>query len=340
MTRRILFISRTLGTGYGGMQTQASALIEALHKNSDVSLRVVGFGGRRISLLLFLPYALLIALFTRAQTVHIGDALLSPVFPVLAVLRPRLKRTVTVHGLDVVWNKLWYLILIKRSLRSAHAVVAVSHATAEACRELGIAAERIVVIPCGIPMPRMSVRKKPSEPVLLSFGRLVPRKGIGWFLENVFPLLLARHPTMRFVIAGDGPELPAVASIVAAQKWQRSVDVMGAVPEKAKESLFENASILVMPNVPVFGDMEGFGITALEAASRGVPVVAADLEGLKDSVLEGVTGLHFLPLDLQSAAVIIETALTKEWDHDAMKKIVHERFDIDSIASRYVHDIF
>ncbi|MBP7114487.1 MAG: glycosyltransferase family 4 protein [Candidatus Peribacteraceae bacterium] len=340
MTRRILFISRTLSTGYGGMQTQASSLIEALRRNPDVSLRVVGYGGRRIGLFLFFPYALLAALFTRAHTVHIGDALLSLFFPVLAVFRPRLKRTVTVHGLDIVWNRLWYLILIRRSLRFAHRVVAVSRATAGACMDLGIGSERIVVIPCGIVMPEISARKKPQDPVLLSLGRLVPRKGVSWFLENVFPLLLARHPTMRFVIAGDGPEIASLRSIVAAQNWQYAVEIVGAVPERAKESLFQNASLLIMPNIPVFGDMEGFGIAALEAASRGIPVVAADLEGLKDSVIEGVTGLRFLPLDLQSAAVAVESALMQEWNRDSMKKAVQEKFNIDSIASRYMHDVF
>lgn len=340
MPKKVLFISRTLGSGFGGMQTYAHSLIEALRKHEDVSLTVVGYGGGTVFLPFFFLRALFVAVFTRSSVVHCGDAFLSLIFPVLAVLRPRLLRTVTVHGLDVTWNAWGYQTLIRHSLRFAQKIAAVSRATADACRDLGISQQRIIVIPCGINVPTVASRKIPPEPVLLFLGRLVPRKGVAWFVAEVFPLLLARYPTMKFVIAGDGPEFSRICSLVASQKLSSSVDVLGAVPERAKEALLQSATMLVMPNIPVFGDMEGFGITALEAASRGVPVVAADLEGLRDSVIEDVTGFRFLPLDLQSACVAVEKALKKKWSTDEMRKLVTKTFAIDLVASRYVYEIF
>lgn len=340
MTRNVLFITRTLGTGFGGMQTQVSALTEALYQQPDVHLRVLAFGGGRLLLPLFFLRALFAALFMRAGTVHVGDAVLTPIFPIIRIFRPSLRRTVTVHGLDIVWNVWVYQRVICFSLRCAQKIAAVSHATADACIARGVKPGAIVVIPCGIPMPEIVSTDKPVMPVLLSFGRLVPRKGVAWFLEDVFPLLLQRYPTMRLVIAGDGPELPRIRSLVAAHKLHHSVDVLGIIPDRAKEKLFAEATMLVMPNIPVFGDMEGFGITALEAAYRGIPVVASDLEGLKDSVINGVTGFHFLPLDLQSACVAIEKVLTQQWNVEDMRKAVQEKYEISSIASRYVHEIF
>ncbi len=340
MTRNVLFITRTLGTGYGGMQTQASALTEALYQHPEVHMRVIAYGGGRLLLPLFFLRALFAALCVRSGTVHLGDAVLTPLFPILRVVRPSLRRTVTVHGLDVVWNVRAYRTVIRFSLRFAQKIVAVSQATADACIALGVKPETILIIPCGIVIPDAPSSLRPSSPVLLSFGRLVPRKGVAWFLEDVFPLLLTRYPDMKFVIAGDGPELLRIRSLVAAQKLHHSIDVIGSVPHRAKEALFSSATMLVMPNIPVFGDMEGFGITALEAASRGIPVAAADLEGLKDSVLEAVTGFHFLPLDLQSACVAIEKVLTKNWEMKEMQHAVRKNFDITIIASRYVHDVF
>ncbi len=340
MTRNVLFITRTLGTGFGGMQTQASALTEGLYQHPDVHLRVLAYGGGRLLLPLFFLRALFVALFIRSGTVHLGDAVLTPLLPIIRIFRPSLRRTVTVHGLDVVWNMWAYRKVIRFSLRYAQKIAAVSQATADACIALGLNPETVIVIPCGVVIPDAPLLPKPSSPVLLSFGRLVPRKGVVWFLEDVFPLLLQRYPIMRLVIAGDGPELLRIRSLVAAQKLHHSVDVLGSIPDRAKEALFSSASMLVMPNIPVFGDMEGFGITALEAASRGIPVVAANLEGLKDSVLDGVTGFRFLPLDLQSACVAIEKVLTKDWDTNEMRHAVREKFDIGTIASRYVHDVF
>lgn len=340
MTRNVLFITRTLGTDFGGMQTQASALTEALFQQPHLHMRVVAYGGGRFLLPFFFLRALFAALFLRTGTVHLGDAVLTPLFPIIRIFRPSLRRTVTVHGLDVVWNVWAYRTVIRFSLRFAQKIAAVSHATADACIALGVRPETVVVIPCGIVIPDTPPPSKPSSPVLLLFGRLVPRKGTAWFLEDVFPLLLTRYPDMRLVVAGDGPELPRIRSLVALQKLHHSVDVLGSVPLRAKEALFASATMLVMPNVPVFGDMEGFGITALEAASRGIPVVAADLEGLKDSVIEGVTGIRFLPLDLQSACVAVESVLSKQWNADDMRKAVQEKYEIGHIAARYVHDIF
>ena len=45
-----------------------------------------------------------------------------------------------------------------------------------------------------------------------------------------------------------------------------------------------------MPNIKVPGDMEGFGIVVLEAGSYGLPVIASNIEGIKDAVIDGKTG--------------------------------------------------
>jgi glycosyltransferase involved in cell wall biosynthesis len=58
--------------------------------------------------------------------------------------------------------------------------------------------------------------------------------------------------------------------------------------------------LFVQPNIPVPGDMEGFGLVTIEAAMRGTPVVAADLEGIKDAVVDGHTGILLAPQDGQA----------------------------------------
>jgi len=56
--------------------------------------------------------------------------------------------------------------------------------------------------------------------------------------------------------------------------------------------------VFLAPNIPVPGDMEGFGLVTVEAAMRGTPVVAAGLEGIKDAVVNGRTGILLPPADV------------------------------------------
>jgi glycosyltransferase involved in cell wall biosynthesis len=62
------------------------------------------------------------------------------------------------------------------------------------------------------------------------------------------------------------------------------------VDDVRRDELMAGADLFVQPNVAVLGDMEGFGLVAIEAAMRGTVVVASDLEGLSDAVQDGVTG--------------------------------------------------
>lgn len=56
------------------------------------------------------------------------------------------------------------------------------------------------------------------------------------------------------------------------------------MPSNRLKDLYNAADVFVMPNIPVDGDVEGFGLVALEAASCRTPVVAANIEGLRDAV--------------------------------------------------------
>jgi phosphatidylinositol alpha-1,6-mannosyltransferase len=312
---RILFITRSLQPHWGGMQTQAATFIASLRKQPNVDLFVVGHSGSRTGLPAFFLRSIFSALTAPTNVLHLGDAALSPLLPIVAIVCPRLRRTITIHGLDIVWNFPGYRTVIGFCLRFTHKIAAVSHATKDACIVLGIPADRIVVIPCGIKMPAIVDRKVPDVPTILFVGRSVKRKGIVWFSEKVFPILKSRIPGIRLIIANS-------------------------ISEEKKEELFRSSSLLIMPNIPVKGDMEGFGITAIEAASRELPVVAARLEGLKDSVIENVTGEFFTPLDPIDAAHVIESALKKEWNIDPMRAAIKKYFDSDHIASRYVHELF
>ncbi|MBI3336031.1 glycosyltransferase family 4 protein [Candidatus Peregrinibacteria bacterium] len=132
-----------------------------------------------------------------------------------------------------------------------------------------------------------------QNPILLTVGRLVKRKGHVWFVENVLPFLVLKYSRLEYWIIGEGPERKRIESIIRKYRLESHVRLLGSVSDRLREEYYRKADIFVMPNIPIRGDMEGFGIACIEASSRGVSVVAARLEGLQDAVIEGETGVFF-----------------------------------------------
>jgi phosphatidylinositol alpha-1,6-mannosyltransferase len=91
-----------------------------------------------------------------------------------------------------------------------------------------------------------------------------------------------------------------------------------------------------MPNITVPGDVEGFGIVALEAGSCGLPVVASNIQGLRDAVINGKTGYLVEEGDVDG---FVGRITDMNLDKDQIRKIVNSTFDWANIYKRY-HDVF
>lgn len=335
---RVLFVTRSLQTTPGGMQATAKALIKALEETPDVELVVCGWSGSKWLLPIFFVIATMRAFLFRGKCVHFGDAAFAPVIACLTFLRPRLRVTCTVHGLDIVFPNRLYQALLP-GLRRCHAVAAVSRATAEAAKRIGVSAERILVIPWGVTADCLA-RPQPSVPTLVSVGRQIRRKGTAWFLEYVFPGVLRAFPDVHYAIVGAGPQVTVIRETIDRLGLQDSVRLAGVATESERDALVRSASALVMPNIPVAGDMEGFGMACIEASAIGVPVVAARLEGIVDAVIEGETGVLFAPLDAADAERAICQALGQHWDAAAVQSSCRKHFAIATVALRYVTTVF
>jgi glycosyltransferase involved in cell wall biosynthesis len=69
--------------------------------------------------------------------------------------------------------------------------------------------------------------------------------------------------------------------------------------------------MFVMPNIPVVNDVEGFGLVALEAASCGTMVVASQLEGIQDAIIDGKNGTLVPSTDAAKYVEVITQELAK-----------------------------
>jgi glycosyltransferase involved in cell wall biosynthesis len=171
--------------------------------------------------------------------------------------------------------------LARRVLRGARLVIAASTALAESARELG--AHEVRVIPSGVELPP-EVGEEASPPEVLYAGRLSPEKGVEELVEATSGLNL--------VVAGDGPLRARVPG------------ALGFVPHDELHRLYARAAVVACPS-----RREGFGVACLEAMAHGRPVVATDVGGLRDLVVDGETGLVVPPRDPEALRSALERLL-------------------------------
>jgi phosphatidyl-myo-inositol dimannoside synthase len=141
---------------------------------------------------------------------------------------------------------------------------------------------------------RMRFELPPSSFLVTTVGRLVPRKGVRFFVSEVLPELPGH---VHYLVAGEGPEREPIVQAAEAAGVTERVHLLGRVPDPVRDALFDGSDVVVVPNLPRAGDMEGFGLVALEAALRGAPVVAARIDGLEHALIGGLTGWLCCPND-------------------------------------------
>lgn len=317
MSFRILFVSHSIPPenqplqNIGGMQNVSLQLMEELERREDVELLPIiqraswaNIGSATTRFL----FKLAATLPTKAREFNPDIVLFSSM--VTAGVVPFLKgrfpwpSVVINHGQDVTLPNWIYQMYVPRIFRSMSGVISVSEATRQACIERGMDPEKGVALPNGLDVERRTdlpdrevARKrlkikfgldvKPEQHLLLTVGRHVLRKGHRWFIEEVLPKI---ESDVVYLVVGDGPETETIRSVVRREKMEERVILSGRIPEEELQMAYSLADLFIMPNIPVPGDMEGFGIVLLEANQAGVPAVASDLEGIRDVIQQGVNG--------------------------------------------------
>ncbi|MBI4408722.1 MAG: glycosyltransferase family 4 protein, partial [Gemmatimonadetes bacterium] len=186
-------------------------------------------------------------------------------------------------------------------------VQAVSRSTADDLERRGFAADRITVIPNGVDLefftPDPSVLRAPL-PTALYLGRLKRYKRVDLILR-AFARLKDRGLRARLVIAGQGDYERQLRRLCRELGLAEQVTMPGFVSEDDKRRQFRQAWVHVLTS-----HKEGWGISNLEAAACGTASVASDSPGLRDSVVDGVTGFLVPHGDLDSLTDRLERLLT------------------------------
>ncbi|GAA0294125.1 glycosyltransferase family 4 protein [Kineococcus aurantiacus] len=189
-----------------------------------------------------------------------------------------------------------------RRVYGARPVVAVSPSTRRDVRRRLRLRGPIHVVPNGTAhAPAVPAGTRSATPHVVVVSRLVSHKRFDLLLEAV-PELLAAHPDLRVDIAGDGPERAALQARSRELGLEDVVTFHGFVSAAEREALLAAGWVTAAPS-----QAEGWGLTVIEANAAGVPAVAYDVPGLRDSVVPGRTG-WIIPTG-SSLAAGLDTAL-------------------------------
>jgi len=180
--------------------------------------------------------------------------------------------------------------------------VSVSESTKQDLVRRGLRAEDIEVIPNGLDVDHYTPGGVPptDTPTLLFIGRLKRYKGVDLILRAVRELV-DRGLELRFRVAGRGDDADRLSGITRDLGLDDRVEFLGFVDDPTKLDLLRSSWIHVLTS-----PKEGWGISNLEAAACGTPTVASDSPGLRESVVDGETGLLVPHGDVQAIADAIE----------------------------------
>ncbi len=141
-------------------------------------------------------------------------------------------------------------------------------------------------------------------PLLATASRLEWEKGVHTLLDAL-PRLRRRFPGLKLVVAGRGSQHDALVAQATRLRLGRGVAFVGWLPEPELAALLGAADAVVLPSV-----YEPFGLVALEAAAQRVPLAVSDVGGLAETVIDGVTGRTFPPLDPAGVADVVTEVLS------------------------------
>ena len=225
------------------------------------------------------------------------------------------------HGYDVsrtLRNPEWRSKYV--DYEGADGLITVSGASRDRLIELGLRAERIHVVPCGVDVPEvLPVRSEGEFVRCVAVGRLVGKKAPLTTLE-AFRLAAQRCDRLRLEMIGDGPLFPAAERYVSQMNLGDRVRLLGPQPHTAVVRALREADVFVQHSLtdPLTGDEEGLPVSILEAMAYGLPVVSTRHAGIPEAVLEGVTGLL---VDEADAAAMAEHLVTLGTDARARAQL-------------------
>ena len=272
--------------------------------------------------------SLRLALRLRPRLVYSGSGLTAPA-ALVAARSVGAQAVCFLHGLDIIANHPVYRRLFLPAIQRQDRILVNSHYTATLAKDAGVQAERIRVVHPGVDLPDFSDRKEArlafrerfglgDRPVLLAAGRLTERKGLAPFIRNSLQEIIQHEPeTALVIIGGEASQalqhrkgvVDDIRSAAKESGLESQVLLLGSVTDAELSQAYFAADLLVFPVLDRPGDVEGFGMVAIEAAAHGLRSVAFRVGGVADAIADNVSGWLLEPGDYSGMSRTVIRAL-------------------------------
>lgn len=197
------------------------------------------------------------------------------------------------HGADAYYEKNIdeYGALYKKAFAYASTIIAVSKDMVGKLITLDAPADKIFNASCGVDIdtfPQLDISHSKKD--FLFVGRFVEKKS-PQSLVKAFKIVADKFPDAKLWMAGNGPLFEETRALISELGLGNNVTLTGVLKTAQIKELMKQMRCFVQHSVTAAnGDSEGTPVTVLEAASSGLPVIATRHTGIKDAVIDGVTG--------------------------------------------------
>jgi glycosyltransferase involved in cell wall biosynthesis len=207
---------------------------------------------------------------------------------------------VSVHGHDVQGERAGGRH-VRATLSAAALILANSAGTARRCLALGARSARVVHLGTDVPAVPPA---EPVAPVLVSVAHLAARKRHADVI-SALALLRGRHPRLRYVIVGDGPEREPLRELAHSLVVDDLIEFRGQLDPRRALTAAWGSTLFVLPSVE-----EAFGVAYVEAMAGGVPALGCRGEDGPEEIAACGGGMVLVPpRDPASLAAEIEALL-------------------------------
>jgi glycosyltransferase involved in cell wall biosynthesis len=223
---------------------------------------------------------------------------------------------------------------LRLGVRRARAVTACSRFTLDdATERFGLPRRKSQVVFNGVDLDEAEKSAQPpAQRFIFGLGRVVYRKGFDLLVE-AWAMIAEDHRDVTLVLAGAGPELSSLESLVVKKGLTQRVQFVGPLSRADVAATMSGAEVFVMPS-----RVEAFGMVTLEAWRAGTPVIVSANGGAPEFVDDGVTGLVVDPTDTSALAGALARLLTDERLRTELASTAAERlpdFQWSAIGRQY-----